>query len=561
MSEKPTRQRTALVDETAETLTHARECYEHRAWKAAYEAFAAADRSQPLAAADLERFALSAYLIGRDDEYLSVLDRAHRAYLDADDCLRASRCAFWCGVRLLLRGETGRSSGWLARAQRLLDRQERECAEQGYMLVAAAQQHVMAGELDQAHAASARAVEVGERFNDADLTALARHLLGRVLIEQGEAARGFVLLDEVMVSVTSGELSPLVTGLVYCSVIEGCQQVYAVARACEWTSSLARWCEEQPELVAFRGVCLVHRAEIMQIQGAWKDAIVEAQRACERCREAGNKRAVAGGYYQLAELHRLHGDYTSAEEAYRNASDWGLDPQPGLALLRLAQGRVAVAAASLRRVLGVTKDPWQRLRVLPAYVETMLAAGEFEQAKDAARELDKIASESGTRAPSVLDAIAASARGAIELVEGDATAALVSMREAWRIWQEVDAPYLAARVRVLIGEACRALHDDDASRLELDAARAIFEELGAVPDVERIDGLMRGSDDGAAHGLTARELQVLRLLAAGKKNKVIASELYLSERTVDRHVSSILDKLNVSSRAAATGYAYEHKLI
>ncbi len=561
MAEVDWRHSEALATKPSEAMLRARDLYNHRAWKGAYEAFSCVDREQTLGAEDLERLALSAYLTGRDDEYLGALDRAHRAFIDADDCLRASRCAFWCGLRLMLRGEVGPSNGWFARAQRLLERQEPECVEQGYLLVAAAQQHANSGDFEAALSLAARSTEFGERFEEADLVALARHVLGRCLIEQGDAARGLVLLDEVMLSVTGGELSPIVTGLIYCSVIEGCQQVYAFARACEWTSSLAHWCEEQPELVAFRGVCLVHRAEIMQMRGAWRNALTEAQRACERCREAGNKPAVAGGYYQLGELHRLYGDYTAAEESYRTACDWGLDPQPGLALLRLAQGRIDAATTALTRVLGITEDPLLRVRLLPAYVEVLLAAGEVARAKDASAELEKIATELTTSAPSVIAAMAASTRGAVELAEGDASAALVSLRLAWRTWQEIDAPYLAARARVLVGLACRALQDDEGSRMELEAAHAIFEQLGAVPDLERVRELLRHGGSSDAHGLTARELQVLRLVAAGKKNKVIAAELYLSERTIDRHVSSILDKLNVCSRAAATGYAYQHKLI
>jgi ATP/maltotriose-dependent transcriptional regulator MalT len=561
MGETDVRQPKVLATKASSELERARDCYEHRAWKAAYDAFSSADRQQTLGAGDLEMLALSAYLTGHDDEYLNALDRAHRAYLDSDDCLRASRCAFWCGLRLMFRGEMGPASGWLARAQRLIERQARECVEQGYMLVPLVQQHLDSGDWEAALSVAARAVEFGERFEDADLVAIARHLLGRILIEQGQAARGLGLLDEVMLSVTGGELSPLVTGLIYCSVIEGCQQVYAFGRAREWTSALARWCEEQPELVAFTGVCLVHRAEIMQIQGAWKDAITEAQRACERCREAGNKRAVGGGFYQLAELHRLHGDYAAAEQAYRSASEWGLEPQPGLALLRMAQGRTEAGAMALRRVMSVTKDPLQRLRLLPAYIEIMLATLDIEQAEEGCAELETLAQNLETSKPNALDAMATYARGSVELAKGDAAAALVSLRHAWRVWQEIDAPYLASRARVLIGLACRALDDEEGASLEWDAARSVFERLGAAPELDRVRTLAQDVCPSDVHGLTARELQVLRLLAAGKKNKVIAAELFVSERTIDRHVSSILSKLDLSSRSAATAYAYEHKLI
>jgi DNA-binding CsgD family transcriptional regulator len=539
-------------------LERGRECYGRRAWAEAYRSLSSADQASPLAGEDLELLAMAAYLIGRDDDYLRALDRAHQAYLDAGDGLRAVRCAFWLGLRFMFRGETGRATGWLARAQRLLGREQHDCVEQGYLLLPVVEQHLGFGDWAAAYAAAASAAEIGDRFGDADLIACARHLQGRVLVQRGEIERGLALLDETMVAVTAGELSPLMAGLIYCSVIEGCQQVYALGRAREWTAALAQWCEAQPDMVAFTGTCLVHRAEIMQLHGAWRDAIEEAGRACERCLQAANRQAAAAAFYQRAEVHRLRGEFATAEEVYRSASRWGWDPQPGLALLRVAQGRSDAAAAAIRRAVGATTDRLQRARLLPAYIEIMLAVGDIQEARGACRELEEIASSFNT---DVLGAIAAQARGAVELAEGDARAALVWLRRALQVWQQVEAPYLAARVRVLVGLACRALGDDDGGGLELYAARTVFERLGAVPDLARVDSLAQGAACGHPHRLTRREQQVLRLIASGKTNKAIAAELFLSEKTVDRHVSNILTKLDVPSRAAATAYAYEHKLI
>jgi DNA-binding CsgD family transcriptional regulator len=539
-------------------LERGRKCYARRAWAEAYRALSLADQAAPLAAADLELLAMSAYLIGRDDDYLNALDRAHHAHLDAGENLRAVRCAFWLGLRLLFRGETGRATGWLSRAQRLLEREGRDCVEQGYLLLPVAQQHLMGGDCAAAYAVATGAVEIGDRFGEADLVACARHLQGRIVVQQGQVEAGLALLDEVMLAVSAGRLSPLVTGLIYCSVIEGCQEVYALGRAREWTAALAQWCEEQPEMVAFTGTCLVHRAEIMQLRGAWPDAIEQAQRARERCIQAANRRAAAAALYQQGEVHRLRGEFPAAEAAYRSASQGGWEPQPGLALLRMAQGRTDAAAAAIRRVASATSDRLQRTRLLPAYIEIMLAAGDVAEARAACRELEAIASSFDT---GVLGAIAAQARGAVELAEGNAQAALGSLRRAWQVWEQVEAPHLAAQVRVLIGLACRALGDEDGSRLELDAARAVFEALGAAPDLARIDSPAASVPSGRSHGLTRRELQVLRLVAAGKTNKAIAAELFLSEKTIDRHVSNILTKLDVPSRAAATARAYEHKLI
>ncbi|MGH8543805.1 MAG: helix-turn-helix transcriptional regulator [Gammaproteobacteria bacterium] len=500
---------------------------------------------------------MAAYLIGRDDEYLSALERAHHARLNADESLRAIRCAFWLGFRLFLRREAGRATGWFARAQRLLEREAHECAERGYLLLPVVEQQLAAGHCEAAYETAASAAEIGERCGDADLIACARHQQGRIRLQQGQVERGLALLDEVMVAVTAGELSSLVTGSMYCSVIRACQEVYAFGRACEWTAAMAQWCEEQPDMVSFTGVCRVHRAEIMQLRGAWQDAIEEAQRASERSQPV-DQQAAAAAFYQQAEVHRLRGEFAAAEEAYRSASQWGWDPQPGLALLRLVQERTDAAAAAIRRVVSATTHRLQRSRLLPAYVEIMLAVGDIEEARGASSELEEIAESFGA---DVLNAMAAHARGAVKLAEGDAQMAFVLLRRAWRTWRQVEAPYMAARVRVLLALACRALGDNDGGELELDAAKAVFEGLGAGPDLARTHALAQGASTDHHHGLTPRELQVLRLVAAGKTNKAIATELFLSDRTIDRHVSNIFTKLDVPSRAAATAYAYAHKLI
>ncbi|HTE82446.1 MAG TPA: LuxR C-terminal-related transcriptional regulator, partial [Reyranella sp.] len=433
----------------------------------------------------------------------------------------------------------------------------RECAERGYLLLPVVEQRLDTGDFDAAYAAAAAAAAIGERCSDADLVACARHQQGRTRLQQGQLESGLALLDETMIAVIAGQLSPLVTGLMYCSVIAACQQVYALDRSREWTAALARWCEGQPDMVAFAGVCQVHRAEIMQLRGTWPEAIEEARRACARS-QGVDRRATAAALYQQAEVHRLKGEFRAAEEAYRGASELGLEPQPGLASLRLGQGCTDAAATAIRRIAGTTVDRLKRLSLLPAYVEIMLAAGDVQDARIACRELEEIAQSFDTGVPG---AMAAHARGAVELAEGDAQAALGSLRRAVEVWQRIEAPYAAARVRVLIGLACRALGDEDGAGLEIDAARSVFERLGAAPDLARIESLMKGSRSTAAHGLTARELQVLRLVAAGGSNKAIAGKLSLSEKTIDRHVSNILTKLDVSSRTAATAFAYQRKLV
>jgi DNA-binding NarL/FixJ family response regulator len=539
-------------------LERGRRAYEAGRWLDAYSELGGADREASLSGEDLELLATAAYMLGHNDDYRQVLARAHRAYQDEGDPLRAVRCAFWVGVNLLLSGELGPAKGWFARAQRLLDREQPECVERGYLLIPTLLAHAAGGDDEAAYATAAEAVEIGARFRDADLLALVVQEQGHALVRQGRAEEGLRLIDEAMVSVTAGDLSPIVTGLVYCNTIAFCQGVFELRRAREWTTALSAWVESQPEMVAHTGLCLVHRAEIMELQGEWGAALEEARRAGERfALETGSGRGAGIALYRQAEVCRLRGDFAAAETAYREASKGGWEPQPGLALLRLAQGDRDAATAAISRVLVATSARLKRARVLPAYVEIMLAAGNVEEAGRASRELQEIADAQNSQ---VLGALAARARGEVALSEGDAQAALVELREAADGWRELDAPYETARVRVLAGLACRALGDADTAALELEAARATFEELGAAPELARVDSLQQTSPIDA-HGLTARELQVLRLLADGRSNKAIAAQLTLSKRTIDRHVSNIFRKLRVSSRAAATAYGYEHRLI
>jgi DNA-binding CsgD family transcriptional regulator len=540
-----------------EQLERGRELYASRAWLDAHDSLSLADQVSPLTAADLELLATSAYMLGREDEFVSGLERAHHLQLDAGETGRAVRCAFWIGINLATRGEMSRAAGWFGRAQRLLDRERRECVEQGYLLLPVLLQHSAAGDHGAAYVVAAEAAEIGERFGDPDLVALAVHEQGHALVKQGQAEEGLRLLDEVMVAVTAGELSPIVTGIIYCSVIAGCQELYELRRAQEWTAALTRWCEEQPDMVAHTGQCLVHRAEIMQLHGAWRDALEEARRAGERFTQRTNEVAAAQACYRQGEIHRLQGEFAAAEDEYRKASKDGWEPQPGLALLRLAQGNGEAAVAAIRRVVGETTEPLKRAGLLPAYVEILLAAGDAEGAGGACRELADISQRYES---SMLSAMAAQAGGEVTLAEGDAASALPALRHASREWQLIEAPYEAARVRVLVALCCRSLGDSDTAALELEGARGVFERLGALPDVTRVDSLTEGAATVEPHGLTARELQVLRLLAAGSSNREIASALVISEHTVARHVQNIFAKLRVSSRTAASAFAFEHDL-
>jgi ATP/maltotriose-dependent transcriptional regulator MalT len=544
------------VSQANEDLECGRAAYTRRAWTEAYTALSRADRTRPLGAADLELLATSAYMLGREDDYLAALERAHGKHLESGEVARAVRCAFWVGITLALKGDVGPATGWLGRGQRLLERLDEDCVERGYLLMPAVFRHEAVGDFAAAATVAAEAAEIAERFGDQDGMALAAQAQGYMLIREGRVDEGLALLDEAMVAATSTGLSPIVTGLVYCGVILACQEVHELRRAREWTAVLARWCAEQPDLVAFTGRCLIHRAEIMQLSGAWPDALGEAQRASKRPGLA--KTAAGRALYLQGELHRLRGEFSAAERAYRDASRYGYEPQPGLAMLRLAQGRSSAAAAAVRRAASETTEPLRRATLLPACVEISLAVGESDAAGRFSDELTEIAASYES---SMLDAVATHARGAVELTEGDAHAALLSLRHAWHVWQELEAPYEAARARVLIALACRALGDEDTAVLELESARDCFEQLGAGPDVAHVDALVRPAASRAAHGLSTRELEVLRLVAAGKTNREIGQEPVISEHTVARHIQNIFAKLHLSSRTAASAFAFEHDLL
>jgi DNA-binding CsgD family transcriptional regulator len=537
-----------------QTLGRARRLFDQKAWSDSYRLLETADRDA-LEPEDLERLATAAYLMGRDDESEALRARAHQTYLEAGDHEGAARSACRLAFALQQRGALAPASGWFARAERTLDEAQLDSVVRGYLLIPSAIQRIVQGDPGAGHDVFNRIAGIARGFGDRDLASFACHGRGRSLIYLGNVSEGVTLLDEAMVAVTAGEVSPMLAGDIYCSVLEACQEIFDLRRAFEWTTSLARWCASQPDLVRYRGECLLYRAEVLQWRGRWSEAAQDAEHACELLM---SRPAAGAAFYRLGELHRLRGEFAKADAAYTRASERGRKPQPGLSLLRLAQGQIEAAAASIRSALDDTRGRPARARTLTAAVEILLAAGDVESARAAAEELSQIAS--GLAAP-LLSAACAHATGAVLVAEGDMAGASTSLRDAWDTWRTLETPYEEAHTCLLLAAVCERRGDRDGHRLELENARRLFTLLDARPSLAR---LAEGTNRGTARRigeLSGREVQVLRLLAAGRTNRDIAQHLFISEKTVARHVSNIFDKLGVSSRAAATACAYQRNLI
>lgn len=527
------------------------------AWRQAYDALSSVE-VESLGADELELLARSAYMLGRDDEYVAALERLHDRARAADDAPEAARCGFWIGHSWLFRGAPARASGWFTRAHRFVDTYEPETVAHGYVLIADMLECRFSGDLDGANELAGQAIDVGRRVGDADLLWLAIDSQASILADLNRVDEALRMVDEALIVAGEGGLSPIVTGIVYCQTIAFFRDALCFRHATEWTEALTQWCACQPEMLAHFGLCNVHRAEFSQLCGAWNEALEQAGLAVDRF-GAGALNALGLGraHYRCGEIHRLRGEFESAEAAYREASGHGHQPQPGLSLLRLAQGDASAAAASIRRAVAETVAPLRRAELLPAYAEISLASGEIEDARTASEELDRIA---GAWDSDVLSPMAAATRGAVLIAEQDVQGALRALRQALEEWIDLDARYDAARVRVLISKACRALGDVDAAAMELGHATEVFRELGAIPDLDAVRTIADPAETGES-SLTARELEVLRLVAAGRTNREIAAQLVISEHTVSRHLQNMFIKLGVSTRTAAGAYAFEHDLV
>ncbi len=540
----------------------ARDPDDSEAWATRYRTLVALP-PEDLGPPELEQLAVSSYLIGDDDRCEAAWEAAHRRHVAAGNRPDAARCSFWLAFCLMMRGQTAQARGWLGRTEAVVG-DDLECSARGYLLIPSLLGALESGDATAARDLAIGAAEIATAFGDADLGAFAGLGLGQALIALGEPATATARFDEVMVAVSTGEVGPIASGVVYCAVILECMQIFDLRRAAEWTDVLFAWCEEQPELVPFRGQCLVHRSQLLQASGDWPGAVATVEAACRRLTDPPHP-ALGLALYQEAELHRLVGSFDEAAATYARASAAGQEPMPGLALLALARGDVQSAATGIRRALLETTHRMRRPPLLAAAAEIFRHGNDLTAARAAA---DELADISAATAAEVLGAMADHAVGAVTLSEGDTSASLPRLRSARSAWARLQMPYEAARASVLLGLGCVSLGDRTSAALDFENARIAFETLGAQPDLERLRSLRAASgspvetpDRNRKGRLSTREVEVLGHVASGQTNREIAAALTISQHTVGRHLENIFSKLGVSSRAAATAFAYEHDLL
>jgi class 3 adenylate cyclase len=477
------------VSQVVDSLEAAREAASRHAWRDAYAAYASLD-GPDLTAEDLERYAESAWWMGKLDEAIRLRERAHAGFVASAEKLKAARVALVLSWDYSGRGAFSVSHGWFATAERMLE-DEPESAEHGLLVLTRAVD-AMFGEGSLADAISdfERAFELARRYGDRDTQVLALSGKGRALVKSGEIEQGLALLDEATAAAVSGEVKPYSTGLVYCITISSCQDLGDYRRAAEWTEAANRWCDRL-DVTGFPGACRIHRAEIMRLRGDLDNAERVALAACEELGDF-DRSITAGGYYEIGEIRRRLGDFVAAEEAYGKANELGSDPQPGLALLRLAEGKRVAAVAGITRALQDVDDPLSRLKRLPAQVEIAVAAGDLKTARAATAELERIVDsyKIGGRRALAFDATVNLASGRIALADGDADGAVASLRAARDEWKQVGAPYETAQARMLLGVAFRRQGDEHAAAAELEAALATLERLGAKADEQRVKELL-----------------------------------------------------------------------
>ncbi|HET6362486.1 MAG TPA: LuxR C-terminal-related transcriptional regulator [Gemmatimonadota bacterium] len=524
-------------------------------WAEIYDTLRVRDPSD-MTPREHEQLADAAWWLSKPSESIAARQRAYSGSVESGDAEHAATMAARLSIEHFGRGDPAVGAGWLMKARRHAD-DIPEGAGHGFLLVVEATIARYSGDLPRAQELVERATGIARRFPDPDLTAMAIHTQGIVLILLGEIDRGVALLDEAMASVVSGQLTPFFTGIVYCNVIGTCLEIADVRRADQWSEAARVWCESLPPESPFPGMCRINRAEVARLRGAWSEAEAEATRASVELM-GFDPMGAAQAFYETGEIRRRIGNLAGAEECFARAREIGFDPQPGLALLRFSQGKTDAALSALTLAVGTSprESRLQQARLLAALVDVALAVQDLDAATGAADRLAELAEGSGQ---SILQATAETAAGAVQTARGDGRAAVDSLRRAGGMWRDLRLPYEAARARVLLGQALRAAGDEDDAVFELRSAIAAFDRLGAVPDLDAASALLPGTD-ALPGGLSPREVQVLRLVAAGKSNREIAAELVISEHTVARHLQNMFVKMGVSSRSAATAFAFEHDI-
>jgi DNA-binding CsgD family transcriptional regulator len=547
-----------MTQKLLETIQAARDAYRCGEWADATALFLSADAVSELEIDDIEALAWAAGIAAQDRVMLAALERVYAHHAARKDHEASARAAFWSGLRHMMIGEAGLGAGWLQRAAKHAEETAPDCVQRGYLLLPQVFMHRGKQAYETAIEIANTAIAIGEKADEPDLIALAGSLKGGMLFRLGRIDEGYVPIDEAMLLANTGRLSPVVSGTVYCEIVGSCCRVLEMVRAREWTAILNDWCRRNPQAKAFNGVCRVHRAEVLQLEGNWNEAFAEAGRAGHGLEGTTEQTAMANAAYRRGEILRLRGEFEAADAEYRRAGEMAIDPQPGLALLRLAQGQSDEAAAMIRRALDTARDMTRKAALLPAGIEILIACRDLDAAKSLRDQMKEIAELFNTE---ILARVADQSLGSLAMAQGkfsEASAALIAARE---YWSEFGAPYLVARLRLDIALAYAELGDAEGAGMELDAAEKAFHELGAEPDLVRLRAIRARTHAPVANVLTAREREVLALMADGGSNPAIAEELGLSPKTVNRHAENIFDKLGVSSRAAAVAKALKTGVI
>jgi len=550
-------------------LERAREAADGRRWGEAYEILSRVDQGMALGPEDLELLSTAAFLTGHRDVSRQASLRAYQIWVNSGENRKAARGAVRLGLDKLDTAEIAQASGclpaslsscsaWVAQASALLDDKE-DCVERGYLLVPLAFEHLVGRggleALEESVGVAEQAVEIGRRFDDRELIALAGMILGRALIRSGREHHGMSVLEDSVSIAREGEVSAPVSGMILAAAVKAAEEQWDLLRFDRFVRALAGWCGRQQGMVQFRARSLAHEATLNRFHGRWSAALNLAEEATNPVIGSLDQSALAEALYEQGEIFRRRGDLGAAEDAFRRAGQMGCDPQPGLAFLRFVVGDTDTAAASIARALAEASTPLERVELLAAQTEILISIRDLDGAVGAVQELEAIAS---THDSPFLDATARQAKGELLLAEGEAVSALEHLREASRVWRQFDLPYEQGQARALAARCCRMLGDEDTMVLEAETAVRIFAELGAGRDLMDAQEVIGKSVE--THGLTSRELEVLRLVTRGLTNKAIAEELVVSVRTVDSHVSNLFTKLGVTNRAAATDYAHRHDL-